>query len=199
MRSTQPRHYTPEEYLEMERAAEFKSEYLEGQIYAMSGGSRVHARVTFSLYVEVGSQLKPPCFGMSNDMKVRTSYSGLYAYPDLIVVCGEPVFHDEKSDVLLNPKVIFEVLSPSTETYDRTEKFFRYQMIESFTDYVLIAQSEPRVEHFSRHPNSGWVFNYVKGLDNSLCIDSIGCTLELARIYSGVEFSETPSSLANLH
>ncbi|HEY9231102.1 MAG TPA: Uma2 family endonuclease, partial [Blastocatellia bacterium] len=98
MRSTQHRLYTPEEYLELERAAEFKSEYLDGQIYAMSGGSRAHARITFNLYVQVGSQLKPPCFGFSNDMKVRTSYSGLYAYPDLIVVCGDPVFHDEKTD-----------------------------------------------------------------------------------------------------
>jgi len=194
MRSVQHRHYTPEEYLELERAAEFKSEYLEGQIYAMSGGSRTHARVTFSLYGQVGSQLKPPCFGFSNDMKVRTSYSGLYAYPDLIVVCGEPIFLDDKTDVLLNPKVIFEVLSPSTETYDRTEKFFRYQMLESFTDYVLIAQAEPRVEHFARHPNTGWAFNYVKGLDTSLRIDSIGCTLELARIYSGIEFAETSAS-----
>jgi len=194
MKSAQPRRYTPEEYLELERAAEFKSEYLDGQIYAMSGGSRTHARVTFNLYVQVGSQLKPPCFGYSNDMKVRTSYSGLYAYPDLIVVCGEPVFLDDKTDVLLNPKVIFEVLSPSTETYDRTEKFFRYQMLESFTDYVLIAQAEPRVEHFARHPNTGWVFNYVKGLDTSLRIDSIDCTLELARIYSGIEFPETPAS-----
>lgn len=194
MRSTKHRHYTPEEYLELERAAEFKSEYLEGQIYAMSGGSLAHSAITFNLYGQVAPQLKPPCFGLSNDMKVRTSYSGLYAYPDLIVVCGEPMFHDQRRDVLLNPKVIFEVLSPSTETYDRTEKFFRYQMLESFTDYVLIAQSEPRVEHFSRHPSSGWVFNYVKGMDSSLRIDSIGCTLELARIYSGIEFSETPSS-----
>ncbi|MEN3335307.1 MAG: hypothetical protein V7641_4672 [Blastocatellia bacterium] len=192
MRSAQPRRYTPEEYLELERAAEFKSEYLDGQIYAMSGGSLAHAGITFNLYVQVGSQLKPPCRGLSNDMKVRTSYAGLYAYPDLIVVCDEPVFHDKKGDVLLNPKVIFEVLSPSTEVYDRTEKFFRYQMLESFTDYVLIAQSEPRIEHFSRHPNSGWLFNLVKGLENSLSVSSIECTLELARIYSGIEFPETP-------
>jgi Uma2 family endonuclease len=194
MRSTQHRHYTPEEYLELERAAEFKSEYLEGQIYAMAGASPTHSAILFNLNGQVATQLKPPCRGFSNDTKVQTSYSGLYAYPDLIVVCGEPEWCDNKGDVLLNPKVLFEVLSPSTETYDRTEKFFRYQMLESFTDYVLIAQSEPRVEHFSRHPNSGWLFNLVKGLDNSLRIDSIGCTLELARIYSGVEFSETPSS-----
>lgn len=190
MRSAPHRRYTPEEYLELERAAEFKSEYLDGQIYAMSGASLAPAGITFNLYGQIGAQLKPPCRGLSNDMKVRTSYTGLYAYPDLIVVCGEPLFHDKKGDVLLNPKVIFEVLSPSTEIYDRTEKFFRYQMLESFTDYVLIAQSEPRIEHFSRHPNSGWLFNLVKGLENNLSVASIECTLELARIYSGIEFPD---------
>jgi Uma2 family endonuclease len=192
MRSAQHRRYTPEEYLELERAAEFKSEYLDGQIYAMSGARLAHAAITFNLYGQVGAQLKPPCRGLSNDMKVRTSYDGLYAYPDLIVVCGEPVFLDKKGDALLNPKVIFEVLSPSTEVYDRTEKFFRYQMLESFTDYVLIAQSEPRIEHFSRHPNSGWLFNLVKGMENSLPVSSLDCTLELARIYSLIEFPKTP-------
>src|SRR5690242_19981703 len=101
MRSTQLRRYTPEEYLELERAAEFKSEYLDGQIYAMSGGSLTHSAITFNLYGQVAAQLKPPCRGLSNDTKVRTSYSGLYAYPDLIVLCSEPVFHDEKGDVLL--------------------------------------------------------------------------------------------------
>jgi Uma2 family endonuclease len=194
MRSPQDRRYTPEEYLELERAAEFKSEYLDGQIYAMSGGSLTHAAITFNLYGQVAPQLKPPCRGLSNDMKVRTSYSGLYAYPDLIVVCGEPVFLDKRGDVLLNPKVLFEVLSPSTEIYDRTEKFFRYQMLESFTDYVLIVQSEPRIEHFSRHPNSGWQFNLVKGMENRLVVASIDCTLELARIYNGIEFPDTPST-----
>jgi len=194
MRSAQHRHYTPEEYLELERAAEFKSEYLDGQIYAMGGASPSHAAITFNLYVQVGTQLKPPCRGFSNDMKVQTSYTGLYAYPDLIVVCGEPVFRDKRGDVLLNPKVIFEVLSPSTEIYDRTEKFFRYQMLESFTDYVLIVQSEPRIEHFARHPNSGWQFNLVKGIENRLVVASIDCTLELARIYNGIEFPDTPST-----
>lgn len=194
MRSAPHRQYTPEEYLELERAAEFKSEYLAGQIYIRAGVSSEHSAIVFNLYGQVGAQLKSPCRGLSNDMKVRTSYDGLYAYPDLIVVCGEPVFHDKKGDVLLNPKVIFEVLSPSTEVYDRTEKFFRYQMLESFTDYVLIAQSEPRIEHFSRHPNSGWVFNLVKGMENSLSVASIACTLELARIYNGIEFTETPAT-----
>jgi Uma2 family endonuclease len=192
MRSAQHRRYTPEEYLELERAAEFKSEYLDGQIYAMSGGSLAHAGITFNLYGQIAAQLKPPCRGLSNDMKVRTSYDGLYAYPDLIVVCDEPAFHDQKRDVLLNPKVIFEVLSPSTEVYDRTEKFFRYQMLESFTDYVLIAQSEPRMEHFSRQPNSGWQFNLLKGMENRLTVSSIDCTLEFASIYGGIDFSKTP-------
>ena len=142
MRSTQHRLYTPEEYLELERAAEFKSEYLDGQIYAMAGASPTHSAILFNLNGQVAPQLKPPCRGFSNDTKVQTSYSGLYAYPDLIVVCGEPVWRDNKGDVLLNPKVIFEVLSPSTEVYDRTEKFFRYQMHDAIFDLKRAGNSQ---------------------------------------------------------
>ena len=127
-------------------------------------------------------------------MKIRTGYDGLYAYPDLSIVCGDPIFYDEKRDVLINSKVIFEVLSPSTEVYDRTEKFFRYQMLESFTDYILVAQYEPRVEHFSRHPNSGWLFNMVRSLERSIHIPSIDCVLELSKIYTGIDFLERQST-----
>ena len=193
MASNPKQRFTPEEYLEFERKAEFKSEYLDGQIYAMAGASPEHSAITFNLSVEVGIGLRgKPCQGFSNDTKIRTSYSGLYSYPDLSVVCGEPVFHNDKRDVLINPKVIFEVLSPSTERFDRGTKFLRYQTIDSFTDYVLIAQDEPRVEHFIRQEDGSWRYVVVRGMESKLTIASIDCAVALAGPYDKINFSEAP-------
>ncbi|MBI3654382.1 MAG: Uma2 family endonuclease [Acidobacteria bacterium] len=191
MASNPKQHFTPEEYLELERQADFKSEYLDGQIYAMAGASPAHSAITFNLYGEVNPQLRSTsCRGFSNDTKVRSSYSGLYSYPDLSVVCGEPIFLDDKGEVLLNPKVIFEILSPSTEAFDRGAKFLRYQILESFTDYVLIAQDEPRVEHFIRQEDGSWRYVVVKGLENTLHIAAINCTIALAGLYNKIKFPE---------
>lgn len=195
--STQVRkRYTPEEYLELERRAEHKSEYLDGQIYAMAGASPSHSVITVNLTGEVYAQLRgSKCQAYSNDTKVRTSPTGLYAYPDLSIVCGEAKFHDEQKDVLINPKVIFEVLSPSTEAFDRGGKFFRYQNIESFTDYVLIAQDEARVEHLIRQQDGAWLLYILRGLDKKLHIASIDCTISLAGMYDRVTFPEQDSEL----
>jgi Uma2 family endonuclease len=191
MASNPKQRFTPEEYLELERKAEFKSEYLDGQIYAMAGASPAHCVITPNLTSELVSQLgETPCQVFSSDMKVRTTYKGLYSYPDLSVVCGEPIFHDDKQDILINPKVIFEVLSPSTEAFDRGAKFFRYQIIDTFTDYVLIAQDEPRLEHFIRQQDGGWLLYIVRGLENKLSIPSIDCTISLAGLYDRIKFPE---------
>ena len=187
-------HLTPEEYLTLERVAEFKSEYLDGQIYAMAGSSPEHSTITFNLSGEISPQLRGKgCRGFSNDMKVKTGEGGLYSYPDASIVCGEPVFYDDNGDVLTNPTIIFEVLSPTTEIFDRTKKFFRYQTIESFTDYILISQDEARIEHFIRQPDGGWLMYVVRGLENSLHISSIDCAISLANIYEGIEFPERES------
>ncbi len=183
--------YTVEEYLELERKAEYKSEFLNGQIFAMAGASLAHCAITVNLTAEVVIHLRgKSCQAFSNDMKVRTSRPGLYAYPDLTIVCDEPKFHDEQKDVLINPTVIFDVLSPSTEAFDRGGKFFRYQNIESFTDYVLIAQDEARVEHFIRQADDAWLLYIVRGLDKKLQLASIDCTISLAGIYDRVAFPE---------
>ncbi len=186
---------TPDEYLSLERAADFKSEYFDGRIYQMAGASPEHSAITFNLSGEVSPQLRgTPCRGLSNDTKVRsgellaTGKKGLFSYPDLTVVCGEPEFHDQHRDVLLNPKVIFEVLSPSTEMFDRTKKFFRYQTLESFTDYVLVAQDEPRIEHLIRQADGGWTLYVYTGLETSLRLESIDCTLSLRNVYEGISF-----------
>lgn len=187
----QKRLYTPEEYLALEREAEFKSEYFHGEIYAMAGSSPEHSTITINISREVSLQLKgKPCQAFSNDMKVRTTPTGLFAYPDLSVVCGEPRFHDSKRDVLVNPTVLFEVLSSSTEAYDRGKKFAQYQEIESLTDYVLIAQDEPRIEHFRRQPDDQWLLTVATGLASKIRLASIECTLSLSEVYDRVKFEE---------
>jgi Uma2 family endonuclease len=121
-------------------------------------------------------------------MKVSTDADRLYAYPDLSVVCGAPRFRDDHGDVLRNPRVVFEVLSPSTEGYDRGRKFERYQQTTSLTDYVLVAQDRPRVEHFARQPEGRWLLTIATDLQTNLMLASIGCDLPLAEIYDRVEF-----------
>lgn len=184
----------PEDYLELERNAEFKSEYLEGQIFAMSGGSPEHSAITVNITRELSLQLKGrPCQAFSNDLKVRTSYTGLYAYPNLTVVCSEPIYHDEKRDIITNPVVIIEVLSPSTEAFDRGRKFAHYQNILSLLDYILIAQDQPWIDHYARQPNNRWLLTPVVGLESSLWIPSIECDLRLAEVYDRIVFADTRS------
>ncbi len=185
----QKQYYTPEEYLAFERSSEFKSEYLNGQIYAMAGGSPEHSAITVNVTVELGLQLRTkPCQALSSDMKVRTTPTGLFAYPDLSIVCGEPQFHDQVRDVLINPTVIIEVLSPSTEAYDRGKKFFQYRHIESLADYILIEQDEARIDHYVRQVDNRWLLSTASGLESQLYIASIDCTLHLSEVYARITF-----------
>lgn len=191
--------YTEDEYLALERASQERREYVDGQIYLMAGESEAHGTICINLTVEIGSQLKgTPCRAFSKDTKVRSgplpksrySAEGLYSFPDLLVVCGERQYLDEHQDVLLNPKVIIEVLSPSTEAFDRTDKFARYrEHVDSLTDYVLVAQSQPLVEHFARDDNGQWVIAATAtDLSASVIINSIGCTLKLSDVYDRIVF-----------
>lgn len=184
--------FTPEEYLSFERVSESRHEYLDGSVYAMSGESLNHSTVCFNLYGILHSQLRgSPCRGLSPNMKVRTKGESMYSYPDLAIVCGDPVFHDEHGDVLVNPTVVFEVLSRSTEAYDRGEKSLRYRNeIESLRDFVLVAQERPRVEHFTRQPDGSWTSEEVNGLDGVLTLASINCRVRLADVYDRVAFAE---------
>ena len=176
---------SPEQYLDLERSSEMRHEYLDGLVYAMAGESRDHSRICFNLATTVGAQIRERnCEGFSPNLKVRAGATGLYAYPDLMIVCGEAVFHDDKGDVLLNPSVIFEVLSPSTEKYDRGEKSLRYRtQIESLQDYVLVAQDEMRIEHHHRQPDGNWTELIIEGKDSVLGLDSIECQIPLEEVY----------------
>lgn len=184
-----PQQYLPalsaEQYLDLERLSEMRHELLDGLMYAMAGESRDHSRICYNLAGITHAKLNNNnCEGFSPNMKVRTGLGDLYAYPDLMIVCGEARFHDDKGDVLLNPTVIFEVLSPSTEKYDRGEKSLRYRtQIESLQDYVLVSQDKAQVEHHHREPDGTWIGNTVSGLENVLMLGSIDCNVPLAEIY----------------
>ena len=184
------RRYTAEEYLELERAAEYRHEFLDGQIFAMAGESLSHSRICINLAIEAGSKLKGKlCEALSPKMKVRTSSASLFAYPDLTIVCGVPQFHDTKKDVLTNPQVIFEVLSPSTETYDRTTKFQRYRMgNETLTDYILVSQDKTFVEHFTEQADGNWLYRSLSEMSETFQIEMVDCELSLSEIYDRVEF-----------
>jgi len=186
-------HHSVDEYLARERESVTRHEYLDGHIYNMAGESLQHSRIRINLAVEIGSQLRGrECEALSPNMKVKAGDSGLFSYPDLTIVCGKPVFLDSHKDVLLNPVVIFEVLSPTTEAYDRGEKFFRYRnFIDTLADYLLVSQHRPLVEHFVRQPDGGqWLYVPVEGLSSNLLVRSIGCRIELSEIYARVDFSQ---------
>ena len=181
--------YTPEEYLEFERNAAERHEFVDGYLVEMAGESLSHSRICVNITVEVGGQLRgKKCEALSPNMKVRTSNASLFSYPDLTIVCGEPQFHDRKKDVVVNPKVIFEVLSPSTEKYDRTLKFQRYRLgNESLTDYILIAQDVISVEHYHRDPQNRWIFEGCVELSDVLRLPEIELAIVAERIYDRVE------------
>ncbi len=182
---------TAADYLVLERQAETKSEYLNGCIYAMSGASRSHNRITVNLTSALHAQLKrKPCEPFSGDMRVKVSPTGLYTYPDVVVVCGEPRFEDQHVDTLLNPTVIIEVLSESTEAYDRGEKFAHYRALPSLTDYLLVAQDQPCIEHYQRQADGRWLYSATDGLDAQVEIATIDCVLRLAEVYERVVFAD---------
>jgi Uma2 family endonuclease len=182
--------YTPEEYLALERKAEYKSEYLTGEIFAMSGASEQHNLIVTNLVGELRAQLKGrPCKTYPSDMRLKVALTGLYTYPDVMVVCGQTLFDDEQQDTLLNPSVIAEVLSKSTEGYDRGEKFAHYRKLESLTDYLLVSQTKHHVEHYVRQPDNQWLLSEAEGLENAVPISSINCVLSLAEVYDKVEIA----------
>jgi Uma2 family endonuclease len=184
-------HFTPEQYLELERQAEYKSEYFAGEIFAMAGASPEHSLITANVTAAIGPQLRDgPCAPYSSDLKVRATEE-LYTYPDLTVVCGEPEYAGREREVLLNPTLIVEVLSPTTEAWDRGGKFEQYRQRESLQEYVLVSQARPLIERFARQKNGQWVLTEAKGMDAVLALPSIGCELALAEVYRKVVFPET--------
>jgi Uma2 family endonuclease len=184
----------------MERESEERHEYVDGLVYAMAGESPAHGDICVNLIREISTQLRgTPCRVWTKDAKVLSgsaimssrSMKGMFSYPDLVVVCGEPKFLDKRRDVLLNPQVIIEVLSPSTELFDRGDKFRRYHRCNpTLTDYVLVSQSLPAIDHYRRGASDEWVYTTADHLEASMTISSIDCVLRLNEVYDRVSFPE---------
>ncbi len=180
--------YTPEEYLILERKGTLKSEFLNGDIFAISGATLAHTLITVDITTELNIQLRgKDCKVVSNDLRVKTVQLVSYLYPDVVVFCGEPKFEDETFDTLLNPVVIIEVLSPSTEVYDRTEKFEYYKQITTLQEYILVSQDKVKVEHHRLQENQ-WKIKEHQALQDTFTLSSIGCKLTLSDVYRRVDF-----------
>ena len=194
--STQPRTFlTEEEYVELERKADYKSEYYRGEMFAMAGAGEPHNLLAGNLFAILHPQLRRrTCRIYPSDMRVRVSATGLYTYPDVTVVCAEPQFADERKDTLLNPAFIAEVLSPSTEGYDRGRKFEHYRAIESLAEYLLVAQDRVHVDLYTRQQDGRWILSEASRLEDTLELPSIGCRLALADLYEKVDLTAPNSS-----
>lgn len=189
--STIPKTFlTPEQYLEIESKAEFRSEYYRGQMFAMAGATRFHNLIAANISQYLGQQLeKTPCERYQSDMRVRVSATGLYTYPDVVVACSPQFISVQQQQTLLNPIVIVEVLSPSNEAYDRGLKFKHYRTLESLQAYLLVASQSVDVELRARQPDGQWTIALADRLEDVIELPSIGCRLSLADVYRKVELT----------
>jgi Uma2 family endonuclease len=183
------REYTPEEYLALERRADQRSEYYGGEIFSMSGASETHNLIAGNIFASLHAQLRGrSCRVYMSDMRVKVSPTGLYAYPDVVAVCGERQFDDVQRDTLLNLNVIIEVLSPSTEAYDRGNKAAQYRQLPSLLEHLLVSQERMHVEQYIRQADGQWLFSEASGKDARIHLPSINAVLALAEIYDNVPF-----------
>lgn len=190
--ATQPQpRLTEEQYLNIERTAACRSEFFDGRMFAMAGGSFEHMRLKDTMAMLLASRLAGRnCVTGTSDMRVRVSATGLYTYPDVLVICGEPKFLDGSKDTLLNPTLIAEVLSPSSTGYDRGSKFAHYRSVDSLQEYVVIFQNEARVEVYRRQPGGGWLLTEASGRDAGISLGSLDCSIPLGELYAGISFEE---------
>jgi len=179
---------TPEEYLAIERRSKTRNEYYRGEVFAFAGASRRHNRIVTNLVTALDTQLRAgPCNVYSSDMRVKISAAGIYAYPDVVVTCGTELFEDEIKDTLLNPLVLVEVLSESTEAYDRGTKLEHYRSIESVRNYLLVTQDRKRVELYTFQGGADWLYKDIQPPNTDVEIASIKCSIVLADIYYNVD------------
>ncbi len=177
-------YYSKEEYLEIEAAADYKSEYYQGEIFAMSGGSPKHSRICVNLNWAIREATRnKDCGGFESNMKLEIAEADSYVYPDLMVVCGEVRLAENTTDVITNPVLIIEVLSPGTESFDRGKKFEYYRTVESLKEYVLVSQDKPRIEVFFRQDKNVWQRTVFEGLDKTVVFQSLDYEVALEEIY----------------
>ncbi len=184
-------HFTPEEYLELEIAAEYKSQYIAGEIFAMAGAHPIHVKITNNILAALHQRFRGrPGDVFNSDMRVRSASGEMYTYPDVSALCGEPQFEGNKDDPpsLLNPQVIVEVLSRSTQDFDRGDKFARYRKIGTLTDYLPVSTDGPRVEQHVRLPSGIWTREERSDLGDFVHLASLDCELPLSEIYERIVF-----------
>ena len=182
---------TAEEYLALERQASYKNEYFNGEVFAMSGASRRHNLISLNIGAELRAQLKQrSCEVYTSDLRVKISRTGLYTYPDVVVVCEEPTFEDADVDTLLNPTLLVEVLSKTTEDYDRGGKFEHYRTLTSVQEYLLVAQERCHVVHYTRQPDNTWLLAETSDIHAHIHLSSLGCDLALSEVYAKVHFPQ---------
>jgi Uma2 family endonuclease len=192
--------YTLDEYLALERVAPYKSEYYHGQIFAMSGGSPRHNTISGNTFAGLRGRLRgTPCRPYNSDQRIRIPANGLSTYPDVSVVCGELQLDTQDRDAIVNPRVILEVISQSTERYDRGKKFDLYRQLDALREYILISQEEPQVECFARRDDGNWLLTVFKRVETELRFTTLDCVLPLSEIYEDVEFGPEESSSAEHH
>ncbi len=180
--------YTPEKYLELERKSEIRHEYIDGEIFEMAGAGKRHNQISANIMRLLGNQiLERDCNVYASDMRINITSTGKYTYPDIVGICGEEQFEDEKDDILLNPMLLIEILSKSTEAYDRGTKFEFYQTIESFSEYILITQEPFRIEQFVRQDKNTWTYLEFRKPEDKIKLNSIECEISLQDIYHKVE------------
>lgn len=182
--------YTPEEYLALEEKAESKSEFVDGYIFTMAGGTEAHIQISFNVTKLFSDKLRGKCRAYQSEMKVWVEEANTFFYPDVTVVCGERKFHNDRRDIVENPILLVEVLSASTKEYDKNDKFLTYQNIESFQEYVLISQNQAAVQQYMRQPDGSWTYKATIGLKSKVHFQSVGAKLLLKDIYDLVGFEE---------
>lgn len=185
---------SPQEYLAQERRAESRSEYLRGEVFAMAGASYEHTRIKDNVAGETRNHLKNgPCFVLTSDMRVKVNKTGLYTYPDVVIVCDKPQFEDAAVDTLLNPRALVEILSDSTEKDDRGAKFVHYRKIPTLQEVVLVSQDRALLERYVRQADDSWLLTEFAGLTNTFSFSSVPVQIPLTEIYAGVELPANPS------
>jgi Uma2 family endonuclease len=187
LRATKPKHYTPEEYLALEEKAEYRSEFDDGIVEAMAGGTLKHAQIINNIDRAIAKKLKESCNSVTSEVKIRVEDYRKFYYPDVFVFCGEPVFYQKREDTIINPILIVEVLSDSTEAKDRGEKMLAYRSLESLQEYVLVSQNNAVVEQYIKNSDGNWMHKATIGLQSTVKFESIEVELTLEEIYQRVK------------
>jgi Uma2 family endonuclease len=189
LRATIQERLAPDEYLAREESAEFKSEFVNGYVYAMAGGTDSHIQISFNLTRILAEKLRGKCRAYQSEMKVWVEQADTFYYPDVTLVCGEQKFYKNRRDVIENPILLVEVLSDSTKEYDKNDKFFAYQSIDSFKEYLLVSQNKHAVQQYIRQPDGNWKIKATIGVDSAIYLESVDVEIQTREIYDLVEMS----------